>query len=268
MPKKTTQPEGYENNPFFIAGNGISLLFKMARGVAIFLAIISVLMFFFTNWPSGTSDQEYVNSVQDDVAVWSTNDWLLAVGTIAILALAFVMIASLFSGISAYTAVQLSKGRSVTFNEAFNYVFERLWSYIWLKVIIGFKLLLWFLLLIIPGVIMSVRYSLADLAFFDEDKKLRGNAAVKESVRMTRGAWLTTFSATTLFNVLTFGSITYIVTTAANAILYRQLDKLGEKKPDAHWLAWLTLIFPIVLFLVVMAAIVSLAVTYDLIESS
>ena len=254
-------PKDYENNPFFIASNGFTLLFNMARGVGVFLLFLSLFAFIFSY---GINNDD-LTSAQREVTVWHTSDWAIAIGTAAILGLAFVMIASLFNGIAAYTAVQLSKGKRVSFNEAFNAVFERLWSYIWLKVIISIKLLLWYLLLIVPGIIMSVRYSLADLAFFDERKNLRGNAAIKESLRLTKGAWLTTFAASTLFNLLTFGSITYVVTTAANAMLYKQFDTLGDKKPDAHWLSWFTVLFPIVFVTAIFMAIVLIVVGIGLV---
>jgi hypothetical protein len=192
--------------------------------------------------------QQMWNDVANTVAPWSTNDWVLAVGSGAIIGLALIMISALFGGVGSYTSYKLSQGESVKLSEAFRVAFDNLWSYIWLQIIVFVKIVLWSLLFIIPGVIMSIRYSLANVAFFDERKHFRGNAAVKESLRLTQGAWITTFSANMLFNFLTLGYLSSIISTGVNAVLYRQFGDLGDKqKPAAHWLSWVTFALPFVL---------------------
>ena len=103
---------------------------------------------------------------------------------------------------------------------------------------------------------MSVRYSLAKVAFFDEKKPLRGNAAVKESLALTKGAWLTTFASQVLFSIITLGMLSRLVETAAQSVLYRQLSELthnNEPKPAAHPLSWFTLFLPFLLFVLLIA---------------
>lgn len=264
MAEQTNLPKNYENNPFFIATKGLNLLFDLARGVAIFLIIVAVLGFF-GGFPSSTptNDDEW-NGLSSTVTAWTPSEWTFAIGGTIIVILAVLLIAALFGGVSAYTSAQIAKGKKVGFGEAFRVAFEHLWSFLWLQIIIFVKLFLWTLLLIIPGIIMAVRYSLASVAFYDDDKNLRGNAAIKESLRLTRGAWFTTFAGNTLFNLITFGIISSLVTTGSNAILYRQFDKLGDKKPAAHWLSFVTLALPFVLFGLLLLLILFMVVVIGL----
>ncbi len=237
----------YENNPFFIATKGLSLLFDLARGVAFLLVALAVL-----NLTVGWSDDSASSSDNPFDAYtqvfngWSANDWVVAGFAVLIIGTALVLLAALFGGVSAYTSARIARGHRVSLGEAFRVAFDKLWAFLWLQIIISVKTFLWFLLLIIPGIVMAVRYSLAGVAFFDKD--LRGNAAVKESLRLTQGAWITTFASNALFNYITLGVISGVVGVGANAVLYSQFDKLGDKKPEAHWLSWVTLILPFILF--------------------
>lgn len=68
---------------------------------------------------------------------------------------------------------------------------KTIWSYIGLTILTSVFILLWALLLIIPGIIYSVFYSLAVFAFFFEDKK--GMAAIRRSKELVKGYWWPVF---------------------------------------------------------------------------
>ena len=261
--KKSKEKIKYENNPFFVASNGITLLFELGRGVGILLLVLSLISFFSGGGPEDS--QKMGDAFVQTVNGWTVNEWLVAAAAGLIIGLALSLIASLFGGVSSYASYQLSRGNKISIGESFREAFDHLWSFLWLQVIIFVKTLLWTLLFIVPGIIMTFRYSLANTAFFDDRKNLRGNAAVKESLRLTKGAWLTTFSSNMLFNLLTFGSLSSVITTGVNAVLYRQFDNLGsKKKPEAHWLSWVTLALPAVIMffvLVFLVGVVTGAVT-------
>lgn len=253
----------FENNPFFIAASGITLLANLAQSLFVLFIVLSILSLFgnsFTPYPTDLSFGDLTSTIQG----WTLGDWAVAGGSGFIVLLAAALITALFGGVSSYTSAKLARGKSVRFTIAFHEAFENLWAYLWLQIIIFVKILLWTLLFIVPGVIMAVRYSLAGVAFYDEKKNLRGNAAIKESLRLTKDGWITTYAANTLFNIITLGAITSIVSTGVNALLYRQFEQTGNKKPPAHWLSWLTLILPFALliaaifFTVVLAIIVGL----------
>lgn len=247
MVKKSSSRPHFENNPFFITSGGITALAHNAQGVFVFLIVLSVLGLFPNNSPDPTEKDfdNFVTTLQS----WTTSDWAVVGGAVLIIGLAIAMISALFGGVSSYTSAQLARGHAVNLRTAFRVSFENLWAYLWLQVIIVSKVVLWGLLFIVPGIIMAVRYSLAGVAFFDERKQLRGNAAVQESVRMTKNGWITTSAATTLFNVLTLGTVSSVISTGANAMLYKQFEQSGDKKPAAHWLSWLTLMLPLSLLL-------------------
>lgn len=252
-------PATYENNPFFVATNGISLVFNLARGVAILFLVLSVLGLFRGNWSADAqNDKEALDSFSATVSGWNIETWLLVIGGIAIVALALMLLSALFGGVSAYTSLKLSRNESVSLGDAFRVSFDNLWSFLWLQVIITVKLFLWTLLLIVPGIIMATKYSLANVVFFDDKKKMRGNAAIKESIRMTQNAWVTTFGSQSLLNYITFGVIASLVTTGVNAVLYRQYEKVGDKKPAAHWLSWVALLLPFVIILLLVVLLVVL----------
>ena len=68
---------------------------------------------------------------------------------------------------------------------------KSVWSYIGLTILTSIFILLWALLLIIPGVIYSIFYSLAIYVFFFEDKK--GMAAIRRSKELIKGYWWPVF---------------------------------------------------------------------------
>lgn len=231
----------YINNPLKIGVDGSKLLFQKAPMAALILAILSALTA--SNYSAEqTTPPPAEGVVPADAAVEAA---IIAVVVVLILVLAFgfLLLGSFIAGIFAYTSAEIAKGREVTFRQAVKAIAERFWSFVWLQVLTTLKVLAWALLLIIPGIIMAVRYSLANLAFFDDKKKLTGNAAIKDSLALTKGAWVTTFAGQMFLNIITLGTISFIVDTGSKAVLYRQLSafKSEEAKPKPHALSWVTL---------------------------
>lgn len=247
MSKTSTTPTSskasYENNPFFVATNGLDLLFKNARSIGILAAVFAVISAFSSIMRPDSPSTQTETPVQsgsgaEPFSSIPPEGWV----AIAVALLVILLIVTVFSivirGIFDYTSAQLAKNKTATISEAFRAVFSNFWGYTWVLIIQSVKTFLWTLLFIIPGIIMSVRYSLAGVAYFD--KKLKGDAAVQRSSQVVKGAWLTTFASQSLFNIITFGFIQPILTPGTNAVLYRQLDDT-KTKPKAHFLSWLTL---------------------------
>lgn len=272
----------YQSNPFYIALEGLTTFFKKAQSVAIAAIVLSALAFL-GNGVSTIQDVITPNDARPDrqisrqeseaikgdlestfralpPAVWA----IIGVIAATILFIA-ILIGLVISGVSDYTSARLAAGHDTNLGEALKEVFRHIGSYLWLQIIIMVKVLLWSLLLIVPGIIMSVRYSLAGTSFFAKD--LRGNAAVKHSLELTKGAWLTTFAASGLWNTMTFGAMDAVLRPGTNAVLYRQYSAT-KVKPAAHWLSWLTLLLPIVLtifigLLILMAVLLFAASDYS-----
>lgn len=252
----------YQNNPFFIGLNGLQLLFKRAQSVGIYAAILAGVGLLANTTSNIIDSLNRMNkpdiSTSSKAIEISTTPNSFDIG-ILVVALAFVLfiailsmlISALLYGVLEYTSAGLARDKNVTLGEAFAATFKKLPGYVWVYIVMVVKVFLWTLLLIVPGIIMAVRYSLAGTVYFAEDK--RGNAAVKRSAELTKGAWFTTFAGTGLWNLMTFGIITWLVNPSANAILYRQYKDVtdsGTNKPSAHWLSWLTFFGPIALFMI------------------
>jgi hypothetical protein len=274
---KTTEAKpAYQNNPFFVATDGLGLLFRKARSVAIFLSVLSFIGLAAqipqtasdvnpTTNASNHPDLDYYKAQYMDfkrtVNSLDSQEWIAIGIGVAIIILLVIMVGTVLTGINDYTAARLAKGKATTLGEALQAVFANFFGYLWLRILIGIKVFLWSLLLIIPGIIMSVRYSLSGQAFFD--KKLGAQSATKYSADITKGAWLTTFASQSLFGMITLGIIQPLLQPATAAVLYGQLDDYKKKeleKPSAHVLSWLTLIIPIIT--AVLALLVLMIVAY------
>lgn len=251
--------QSFENNPFYVATNGLDLLFKKALSLGILFAIFSALSLFSgvpssfipksddpstpitTNKSPDTEAADFMNAI----ANVSLETWLFII-VVVLVVVAFVTIVSVaLRGMSDVASAHIARGESIGITDALKEVFKNFWGYLWVIIVTNVKIFLWTLLLVIPGIIMAVRYSLSGVVYFD--KKLKGNESVKESARLTKGAWLTTFASQNLLNIITLGFITQLLAPGTNAVLYRQYAASPKSKPKAHMLSWVTLIVPIVI---------------------
>lgn len=276
MAKAAQHTPEYQNNPFFVATNGLTLLFNKAMSVAILAIVLASLGLMgnavknvtnismhdetFTQ-SSQSADKTTEHAFNNFVGSLTTSEITILVTIGVIVLLTAIFVSTMIVGVFDYTAAQLARGKTVTLQEAIQAVLHRFFGYLWLTILVGIKILLWTLLLVVPGIIMAVRYSLSGVAFFEKD--LSANAASKESSRLVKGAWITTFGSLGLFNIITFGMIQTVLQPGTNAILYRQFkayDTAKTKKPAAHALSWLTLLLP--LGLVILTMLVGGAVAY------
>ena len=261
MPQPKSQ---YENNPFNIGLEGLRLVFGRAKSVAIFAIVLSALGLLSqfiqlgTDLAQGTyfkSEQQIESEEKQTregfarfVEGLTTQDFVMIGLVAATILFLLILIGLTINGILDHTSAKLRSDKDTTLKEAFSDAMSHIASYLWLNIIVAVKVFLWSLLLIVPGFIMAVRYSLSGAVFFNEG--LRGNAAVKRSLALTKGAWLTTFAGYGLWNLITLGLIEALLKPGSNAVLYRQLAQVtdaGKEKPAAHWLSWLTLLLPIAL---------------------
>ncbi len=264
------QREPYENNPFYIGLNGLKLFFANAQSVAIY-AIVLCSVAFIANTASNIADivdtRSQAQIERQDQQAWndffSQDPGRIAVAGVIIASALFivVLVTLVLNGILEYTGARLAHGEKVGLKQAFKEVMKDLAGYLWVNIVVMIKVILWSLLLIVPGIIMAVRYKLAGTVFFAEGK--RGNAAVKRSAELTKGAWFTTLAGYSLWNLMTFGMIPQLLAPGSSAVLYRQLRDVtdaGQQKPSAHWLSWLTFFVPIALVLMLLSLFVLLFV--------
>jgi uncharacterized membrane protein len=268
----------YQNNPFMIAIDGLSLLFKSAYSVAILAIVLCSLAFLaqtaqsiiqFSNslTEMGPEKQQVppeqaTREFQSMLASIDVSGWVMIVTLIALVIIGVVVIDTIVRGIVDYTAAGLANGKKVTLKQAFQGVMQRFIPYFGLRLLVAIKVLLWSLLLIVPGIIMAVRYSLAGVSFFD--KKQSPMAAIDSSIGLTKNAWLTTFASQSFFNMITLGAIELLLMPGTLAILYRQY-KQGGDKPSAHVLSWIALMIPIVLAALFLMFFILLVVIFSVV---
>jgi uncharacterized membrane protein len=241
-------------NPFSITTHGVMLLFSRTQGVAmlfVVLCALSVAFNFVTPTPSNARDSSSSDAVKHILSLPPSS---LIVGglVIFVIALFILVVSTMLHGISSYTVVRLAKGNKASLPEAFNAVLGRFGRYFLLYLWMNVKIALWSLLFIVPGIIAFYRYSFAGPLFFDDEKHLEGEAALKESTRLTHGGLLTLFASQFLFNLVTLFYIDKLITPASLAVLYGEytaLDARNVSKPKAHILSWLALLLPFALLL-------------------
>jgi len=78
-----------------------------------------------------------------------------------------------------------------TFRSAYRYGFVHFLAFLWLSVLVGLATMLGFLLLIIPGIIVSVWFVFAQMTFVQEG--LRGVEAMRASRLYVKGRWWKVF---------------------------------------------------------------------------
>lgn len=264
-PASAVNLSGYENNPFLVPIDGIRALFSRAQAIAITIIVLlaigmvgnlisTVIQAIYS--PEYQSHYSHGEAAPTPVTAMPTNEeiakqiqsvppevWaiLAIVVSVGLLVLIVTWLVGVYvKSVLDYTSARVAKNHTVTFAEAARGGLQRFGGYLWLNILVSVKVFLWSLLFIIPGIIMAVRYSLAGLSFYD--KKLSASAAIKDSLALTKGAWLTTFASSTLLNMLSFGIADLLVTSGARIRLYAQFDPLtkkGEAKPAAHILSWL-----------------------------
>lgn len=112
---------------------------------------------------------------------------------------------------------------SLTIKEIINRAKKNIGGYLWISILTGILVMLWALLLIIPGIIFGIYYTLSVWVFFKEGKK--GMAAIKRSHDLIKNYWWAVFGRLVLV-----GAIFVIVSSV--------LEKIGGESISGI-LSWL-----------------------------
>lgn len=112
---------------------------------------------------------------------------------LSIILLFACFLAFIYFAIRAYMGAFLLVKKNYTGDELkiFKETKKYFWSYFWLSILTTVFVLLWALLLIIPGIIFSIFYSFAVYAFFFEG--LTGMEAIRRSVNLVKNYWWAVF---------------------------------------------------------------------------
>ena len=137
---------------------------------------------------------------------------------------------------------KLIKGQDVRFGDLFSQ-FHRLWTCICMNLVMGFFIILWSLLFIIPGIIAGYSYAMTPY-ILAENPQLTGRQAIELSKTMMEGnRWRlfclhVSFLGWALLCVLTFGLGNLALnpyTYAAEAAFYRDVSSLWRTTNQAGY---------------------------------
>ncbi len=122
------------------------------------------------------------------------------IALVTLMVLAFLVV--IYYAVRAYAGsfLLIKKNYEGREKDIFKETKDYFWPYIGLAILTTIFILLWSLLLIIPGIIASIFYSFAVYALFFEGQK--GMSAIKRSVRLVKGYWWAIFGRVLLLGVL------------------------------------------------------------------
>lgn len=118
-----------------------------------------------------------------------------------------VIIVNIWASIALLYAVR-ERDKKIGIKESFAMAWHKILSYWWVSILVGLITMLGFLLLIIPGIIFAIWFSLAGYVLVSED--LRGMKALLRSKQLIKGYWFKVFWRLLVLNMIIF-LIAYIV---------------------------------------------------------
>jgi hypothetical protein len=125
----------------------------------------------------------------------------VAGGTAALVGVALRLLATLVASAATLQVVTVAYlGGEPDWRQSLGLATQRLPSLLWLTVLTGLGLLVAFVALVIPGIYLSVAWSLAFAALMAEN--LKGSAALGRSYRLVRGRWWPAFGTLLLAYIL------------------------------------------------------------------
>jgi hypothetical protein len=138
-------------------------------------------------------------SLGDDLLSSLSVSFIIGLLLIFILSFLAILIVNLLINVSLLIAIK-ERETQIKVKELFALARHKILSYLWISFLVGVITLGGFILFIIPGIIMSVWFSLALIVFISEDKK--GKKALARSKQLVKGRWWSVFWKFFVFNVI------------------------------------------------------------------
>lgn len=247
---KTASPaiaKTYESNPFKASISGLVTILKFNPMASILMGLVLILGFF----------AAYIVILILSAAV--------PVLGILLGIVAFVLFMPLITG--AYTSLAISSvnGQTKTVKEHINVAIQKLGKTLVASILVVLAITGGLILLVVPGIIFGLWFSLTFYAMYDED--LDAIAAMKRSKELVSGHLWEMIGALFAGGLLSGGGfssgglLTQVISMAPLTGRYYQLKALkasGQAKPKVHYLNYLVVVVAIVFF-AGMAALVTAA---------
>lgn len=239
----------YNSNPFTLSFDALSRFFSTNMPWAVVLIVLGIIGFLFqlgsnlaslTSSESGSTTSTTASSASVDPAV---------VVAIVIFVLVFVLIAVIigtiikvyFNGMFTHVALKSQQEKPVTFNEAFEAVTKRFWRLFGAQLLADLKILGWTLLLIVPGIVAALRYSMLPYVIMNESENEKGIGDSHSKTKvLSRGKLVEVFGVSTVAAIVpVIGSL---IGLSGKAALFNQFNYYNQhnlEKPKTHWLNYL-----------------------------
>ncbi len=197
------QSPKFETNPFLIGINGISRVFKVNTNSALFIIVISIAFSVLSQIIAAVfSDQSTANAL------------LLNIGISGI--------SALISLIAITIVLSTQHNKEMSISEAFSTSLERFLPYLGYSIVYSLLVVFGFILLIVPGILATIWFSLVIYVKFDEGGKLQD--VFKRSRELVRGRAMEYFGVAIVgFIFSVFGLIGPIMIAAVTGEWYQQL---------------------------------------------
>jgi hypothetical protein len=251
--EKHTKNTQYESNPFKVIFRGFSKIFDVNPTWSIIIIVCGLLGMGgnFASPSGGSSNTTASNShMPAGVAI-------AIIIFVMLLMIGIIIISTLYRGAVAYVTVKTIEGQRVTFKEGIGAAWKRFWTILYVQVIVGLKVLGGLILFIVPGIRAALRYQMALLPVFQDNKN--GKEAMQEMKVLTKSHLIEVFGMVVAAGIIPIlGSLFNV---GGQVVMYPQLSELkssGAAKPKVHWLNYLGFIL-IPLFLLFIAAIFVIA---------
>jgi flagellar biosynthesis protein FlhB len=255
------KPKEYDSNPFTLSFNALGRFFHSNAGWAIVVIVLGVLGFLFqmgsnlaqvASNSSGSTSSSYTPPSSSSLEPAVIIAIVVFVGVLVLVAIVIGTVMKVyFQGMFSYVALKSEDGQAVSFKEAFDEVTKRFWRLFLAQLLADLKILGWYLLLIVPGVIASLRYSLLPYQIMSDpatEKNIKDSHDKTKAV--SKGRLIEVFGVSTVSALIpVVGSL---VGLSGKAALFNQLDHYNQKniqKPKVHWLNYLGFILLAVLLL-------------------
>jgi hypothetical protein len=176
-------------------------------------ASLLITLFTVSTLPEGADGDEIVFGA--DPTTTSDADFAALVGGQVAGALLSIAVALLVFGACFRVIAEAYVGAGPDWRESIRFALRRAPSLLWLSILYTLGLVLGFVALIVPGIILSVRWAVAYPVLFAED--LRGSKALRRSWRLVKGRWWATAAVLAIGYVIS--SILALVGTFAFGLL-------------------------------------------------
>lgn len=260
----------YDSNPFTLSFNAFVRFFESNSNWAIALIALGIVGFIFqsmsvlidlfsTEGGSDTVDNSFLpfNNIDTTIII----ALIVGVSVVVIFSvLISAVVGTYVRGILAYVALQSEKNKAVSFKEAFDETTQRFWRLFSTTLLAWLKIFGWSLLLIIPGIIASIRFRLLPYVIMSESSEKSGAVSAHSTTKkLVKGRLLEVFGVYFVAGLIPVVSM--IVEFAGTAALHNQLAATQDdisQRPKVHWLNLLLLLLLIglILLAITVAAIV------------